>query len=87
MADFISNTYKNATVQLDGNNFVRCTFEKCRLEYSGGSPPSLIENSFIDCQWVFNEGAANTATFLRSLVAGGVGGMVARMLGLPAEGS
>lgn len=75
MTKNIRNTYKNCTVQLDNNEFVECTFDHCKLIYSGLGPVSLVSCHFTNVGWDFAGPARNTIEFLRGLYHGmGEGG-------------
>jgi len=75
MTKNIRNTYKNSTVRLDDNEFVECTFDHCRLIYSGTTPVSLVGCHLINVGWEFDGPANNTIQFLRGVYHGmGEGG-------------
>lgn len=75
MTKNIDNVYENLTVKLDNDEFLRCTFINCRMEYSGSGPLSLVECSFVNTQWAFTGPAKNTLRFMRAVYHGtGEGG-------------
>jgi len=57
------------TVDLDGNEFIKCSFNKCTIVYSGGEPPSLTECSFDYVKFEFQGPAKNTVAFLKSMAS------------------
>lgn len=67
MAKYDQEDFVDDTVTLDGNNYVACTFRRCRLVYSGGPLPTLQSPSFHDCQWEFADQAGRVLILLRSL--------------------
>lgn len=58
-------SYNHQTVALDGETFSDCEFAACRLIYSGGEPPTFESCRFADCEWKFEDAAANTLAFLK----------------------
>lgn len=60
-------TYNHQTVVLDGETFSDCDFAACRLIYSGGETPQFAGCRFDDCEWKFEDGAANTLAFLKQM--------------------
>jgi hypothetical protein len=65
-------TFKNQTVEVDGNDYKNCTFEKCMMRFRGdGEPGSMIGSRITDCQWHFDGPAGNTIQFLTALYANG----------------
>jgi hypothetical protein len=64
-------SYNHQTVALDGETFVRCQFESCRLVYSGGEPPGFENCSFQNCEWKFDEAATRTLSCLKSMWSAG----------------
>lgn len=71
---FEDQQFADEPIRLDGNEFVRCRFERCQLTYAGGPVPTLAECQFVDVNWQFSEAAANTLQFLRGLFHGGGAG-------------
>ena len=70
-----SNIYNNVTVKLDNNEFEKCKFTNCTLEYSGDGPVSLSNCTFEAVKWVFTGSAQNTLQFMHALYHGmGEGG-------------
>jgi len=59
--------YNHQTVELDGETFSDCEFAECRLVYSGGPPPRFEHCRFDECEWKFEEAAANTLAYLKQM--------------------
>ncbi len=76
MASFQAQTFQDTKIALDGNDYVRCTFEKCSLVFSGSKPVKFIECVFgKEVSWSFAGSAALTLNFMRVLYHGaGPGG-------------
>ncbi len=62
--------YHDIVVSLDGCTFVDCTFERCKLLYSGLMPCQMSGNTVTDCEWQFVGPAANTIQFMTATYAG-----------------
>ncbi len=72
-------------IRLDYTDHRNTIFERCKLIYEGGRPPTLINCDFIECEFIFEGPARNTANFMASLAKGGSGGaelVIRGMLGL-----
>ena len=63
--------YSHETVALDGQEFSDCEFRDCRLVYAGGEPPVFNRCRFHDCDWRFEDAAANTLAHLKGVWAAG----------------
>ena len=67
-----SETFENADIELDGVEFVECTFKNCKFIYRGEEATSitgcLVED---DCSFHFEDAASNTLYFLSVLYDGG----------------
>ena len=76
MAKFLDSQFSNATQDLDGNEFDRCTFHDSTLVYSGGDPPTIMNCQFSNtCRWEFRGAAERTVGFMRAIYHGaGEGG-------------
>jgi hypothetical protein len=55
--------FENQTVHVDGNRYVNCTFDLCKLVYSGGDQPYL-KYTTTDCYWTLDGAAKRTIEFL-----------------------
>lgn len=73
---------ENAIVRLDYAELRDTIYEHCKLVYEGGRPPSLIGCDFIDCDFILEGPAKNTASYLSALANGGAAELViVHMLG------
>jgi len=61
-------------IKLDYTDHRDTVFERCKMIYEGGRPPSLINCDFIECEFIFEGPALNTAHFMASIAHGGAGG-------------
>lgn len=66
-----SQTFKETTIQLDGNTFELCKFIDCILEYSGGKPPSMVNCSLSNSSFAFIDQAGDTVQFMTAMYHGG----------------
>jgi hypothetical protein len=64
--------FNHETVALDGESFYDCTFQTCRMVYSGGELPNFDHCQFENCDWKFEDAANRTLGLLK--VIWGVGG-------------
>jgi hypothetical protein len=71
MAIYDGIHYQDATVELDGNTFQNCTFDRCTMVYRGNDLPYLISSVFNNCQFRFDDAALRTITLLHRLYAAG----------------
>lgn len=53
-------------IEMDGKEFRGITFRNCTLVYSGGSLTSL-NNTFLNCQWIFEGPAGNTLNLISQI--------------------
>jgi hypothetical protein len=63
--------YNHETVLLDGETFSDCNFAACRLVYSGGELPTFDGCRFDNCEWKFEDAAAQTLAYLKLMWAVG----------------
>jgi len=69
--------FNNERIQIDGQSFDHCDFQKCELVFNGGPPPNMTHCSFSnDCTWGFDGNAQNTLQFLTALYHGGMKSLV-----------
>ncbi|WP_091736462.1 hypothetical protein [Phenylobacterium immobile] len=66
-----STAYSHQTVALDGQTFVDCEFNACRLVYAGGEPPRFDGCRFDDCDWRLEGAASDTLAYLKVMWAAG----------------
>jgi hypothetical protein len=76
MATFQGENIKDGRYVIDGNQYVKCTFESCVLVFSAKSPVKFIECVFgKEVSWSLAGSAALTVNFMASLYHGaGAGG-------------
>ena len=60
-------TFNHETVVLDGESFIDCQFQDCRLVYSGGQAPSFKDCKFVKCEWKIDGAAAETMEHLKAV--------------------
>jgi hypothetical protein len=70
---YSNKVFVNEVVDLDGNEFDRCTFQRCEAKYCGGELPVLNGCHFDQSPFVFERGAGNTLAMLRAMYHGGLG--------------
>lgn len=75
---FEQHTFEDQDVLLDANQFVDCTFIRCKLIYMGISVTNLGARLIKDCTWEFAGPAANTVNFMANLY--NVGGSASEMI-------
>ena len=72
--------FVNQKVDLDGNGFINCKFEKCELVFKGIEPCGAAEGClFLNTTLAFVGPAANTLTMLSNLYAGGFNNFVEKL--------
>lgn len=78
---FTDQTFENKTVELDGNEYTRCLFDRCTLVFSGAAIPTLDGCNFLDCKWTFRDSAQLTLLFLHALYHGGMEDVIEKTIG------
>jgi hypothetical protein len=63
--------FNHETVALDGSRYSGCEFRGCRMVFRGGEPPHFDDCRFDNCDWRFEEAAANTLAHLKIVWAAG----------------
>ena len=63
--------FNHEAVALDEERFSDCEFRDCRMIYRGGEPPKFDNCTFVGCDWLFEEAAANTLAHLKTIWAVG----------------
>lgn len=72
---FEKEVFEDKQIQLDGNQYIGCTFRRCELKFSANASVDLQYCSFEKCKWTFIEAAALTVQFMTALYHGaGEGG-------------
>ncbi len=67
---FEGQTFERIDIELDGNEYKSCRFVECVFVYSGGMPPSMIDNTMESPRFVFEGAAARTLLFLTTMYSG-----------------
>ena len=70
MALIENQRYVGERVDLDGNDYLRCTFKECELVYSGSGSVGLDDCVFASCEWSLDGAASATMRFLRGVYHG-----------------
>ncbi len=72
-----AETFTEQTVDLDGNQYVRCRFENCALVFRRSDGVGLEGNVFNErCRWQLAGPAERTMQFLKGLYHGGAQDLV-----------
>lgn len=66
----IEETFQGESIELDGEEFIKCSFEECEIVYAGGEGPRIVNCSFSRCSWKFDAAAARTISFMRAMYHG-----------------
>ena len=66
-----NHTFSNEDVHLDGNEFRHCTFDHCKIIFSGKELCTLFDCTFDSCNWRFADAAERTLDFMTMMYAGG----------------
>jgi hypothetical protein len=70
-----NEVFEDQIIQLDGNKYIRCKFQRCTLQFGGLADVSLENCEFHRSSWSFTEAAARTIQFMTGLYHGaGEGG-------------
>jgi hypothetical protein len=69
---FHDKKFTDQALELDGNEFIGCTFVRCQLIYAGGPLPRFDSCSFDASPFNFHKGAGNALHFLRDLYHAGL---------------
>ena len=72
--NYDNRSFRDESVELTGNRFHGCTFERCKLIYRGDISPTFHDNHFIDSVFVFADAAMRTIYFLSNIYHAGPGG-------------
>ena len=72
--NYDNQSFRDANVELTGNRFHGCTFERCKLIYRGDISPTFHDNQFKDSVFVFADAAMRTLYFLSNIYHAGPGG-------------
>ncbi|MBE0448370.1 MAG: hypothetical protein IBX64_09790 [Actinobacteria bacterium] len=70
-----NTSFRDTEVELDGHEFINCTFEDCTVIFRGKGPVVFDNNTFRNVDWLFSDCAALTLQFLGGIYTGmGEGG-------------
>ena len=69
---FSDRVFSDETIDLDGNEYYGCSFQRCGLRYSGGTIPHFTDCRFDAGSFLFDKGAGSTVEFLRELYHAGL---------------
>ncbi len=65
-------SFKYVGIELDGQEFIDCHFEQCRVIYRGGPLPRFGgKNQFVGCQILFLDAAGATMEMLKLFARNG----------------
>jgi hypothetical protein len=81
MADHVALAFTDEALHVDGERYLDCEFNGCRLIYAGGEVPFFGGCHLHDCNWHLEGAADNTINLLRMLVGMGHPETVAVVLG------
>jgi hypothetical protein len=70
MAEIKGGVFKGGIVDVDGNQYIDSTFERCAIRYSGGFPPAFIGCTFNECELMLGGAASNTVNYLQAIYHG-----------------
>lgn len=66
--------FRDERIELSGNAYHNCTFERCELVYRGERSPTFQDNHFVDSEFLFADAAIRTIYFLSNMYRSGAGG-------------
>lgn len=84
MTEHVAKIFEDRTLQIDGQTFVDCEFNRARLMYAGGSEPVFNGCTLRDVTWEFTGAALRTMQVLHFMNEVGPAGLRAdidRMIG------
>jgi len=67
---YVGQTFEQMQVNLDGNQFERCTFIRCRIVYTAAGTFAIDGCTFTTCDWQFDGPAERTLYYLSALYRG-----------------
>lgn len=70
--EYSNKSFKDQDVNLDGNQYLGCSFQGCKLMYYGGPIPHFDGCKFDGGTFMFEKGAGNAVEFLRELYHAGL---------------
>jgi hypothetical protein len=66
-----NKTFTDKVIYLDGCSFVKCTFIRCNIVYSGTMGVHLEGPNFVECKYHLKGAAQETVQFLTGLYKAG----------------
>lgn len=73
--EYTAKIIADTTEVVDGNQYIECRFENCKVIFRGGEIPHITGCRFDNCTWLFEGAAERTLMFMRQLYHGmGTGG-------------
>lgn len=78
MARFEGESFEDRQVRLDGNEYRRCVFRRCKLQFGAMEPVTAVDCSFEECDWMFTGAAALTVGFMTALYQAGAKQLIER---------
>lgn len=67
---FENETYRDQTIAIDGNQYIGCTFIRCRIVFTGFEEGVFDRCTFTSCDWGFSGPAVNTLNYLAAIYRG-----------------
>ncbi len=71
---FEDQTFDSQDILLDGNEYINCTFNGCKIVFQGVQGIGLVSPTFDACNWHFAGPAGNTLAFLAMIYSSGGNG-------------
>lgn len=68
--EYQDQTLVDTRVQVDGNKYSNCRFDRCAITFCGGAIPHIMDCTFNDCSWSFEDAAERTLQFMNLLYHG-----------------
>ena len=57
--------FENEDIETDGNEYLDCVFNHCRLVFRGGPIPVINGCEFIETGWFFDDAAGRTVSLIK----------------------
>lgn len=67
---YADEAFKHQTIELDGNTFHDCTFDRCKLIFRAYDQIFFTRCLFTECDWTFGGPAETMLFFLQDLYHG-----------------
>jgi hypothetical protein len=72
--NYDNQSFRDESVELSGNRFHGCTFERCKLVYRGDISPTFHDNHFIESVFVLADAVNADYMFFVQHLSRGAGG-------------